>query len=257
MVLVLSSCKSECKTSGDCASKSCSLAKCEKKKCVYAPQSNCCGNGVKESIESGKPGSQCTCPQDYGKCEGRGKIKIGTRAEDAAYAHYYCSDSKCIMGVESKDAAPQNFLDTMNTGFFKASSIMKYNKPFDMGRDVFEFKVTLDDAGKDIVLPLKLTGIKMLFSGEYARSELLVAERGLDSSLAGIGESVTVNVPLNLDYRPQEIEEAGSIRYTIDYTYTKKIQTGRSQDGTILYEQQLVREKFLAPSKQVFFVRSG
>jgi len=209
-------------------------------------------------MESGKPGSQCTCPQDYGKCEGKGKIKVGPRFEDALYAHYYCStDSKCVLGVESKDAAPQNFLDTINTGFFKASSVMKYNKPFDMGNDVFELKVTLDDAGNDLVLPLRLTGIKMLFSGEYSRTELLVAEKDLESSLAGIGDSITINVPLNLGYRPQEIEESGSVRYTIDYTYIKKVQTGREQNGTVIYEQQLVREKFLAPSKQVFFVRSG
>lgn len=254
---MLSGCKSECKTSADCQLRACSLSKCESRKCVYTPQTSCCGNGIKDAMENGRPGSQCTCPQDYGKCEGRGKIKVGQRAEDAVYAHYYCSADKCVLGVESKDAAPQNFLDTINTGFFKASSIMKYSKPFDMGREVFELKITLDDTTKDLVLPLKLTGVKMLFSGQYSGTELLVAEKELDSPIAGIGESITINVPLNLDYKPQEIEESGSIRYTIDYTYVKKVQTGRAQDGTILYEQQLVREKFLAPSKQVFFVRSG
>ena len=67
-IVSISGCtKAECNVSSDCSSRACSITKCEAKKCTYTAQVNCCGNNVKEIIENGKPGNQCTCPQDYGK----------------------------------------------------------------------------------------------------------------------------------------------------------------------------------------------
>ena len=259
VLLALSSCeKPQCKTSADCSSRTCYLSKCEDKKCVYALQRNCCGNGINESIENGKPGNQCTCPQDYGKCEGKGKIKTGSRIEDATYVQYFCnSDNQCVLGVDKKDIIPLNFLDTINTGFFKASSVVRYSKPFDISKDSFEFTIKLDDFSKDLVLPVKLTNIKLLLSSEYARAELLIADKELDNVLSEIGKSVILSVPLNLDYRPQQAEEIGSVRYIIDYSYIKRVPSGKTPDGITLYKEELVRDRFTASSKQVFFVRSG
>jgi hypothetical protein len=208
-------------------------------------------------MESGRQGSKCACPEDYGKCEGKGKVKSGSKMQDAVYAHYYCDDDECVLGVEEKDALPQNFLDTISTGFFKASSIIKYNKPFDMGMDTFDLTISLDDEGKDLVLPIKATKIRLLFIGEGARSELLIAELDLDDEFNEIGDEMKISVPLNLDYKPQQLEESGSVKYSIDYTYAKKVPSGKAPDGTRLYEEEIVREKFTAPSKKVFFVRSG
>lgn len=258
-LIIISSCaKPECRTSSDCSSRTCFLSKCESKKCVYNLQRNCCGNQINDTTENGKPGNQCTCPQDYGKCQGKGKIRIGSRTEDAIYVHYYCNaDEQCVPGVEKKDVAPLNFLDTINLGFLKASSIIKYNKPFDPARDNFEFKITLDDASKDVVLPVKLTKAKLLYSSEYARAELLIAEKDLDSALGGIGEYSIVNVPLTLSYRPQELEEQGSLRYSIDYTYTRQVLSGKTANGTSIYNNEIKRETFTAPVKPVFFFRSS
>jgi len=258
-LIALAGCaKAECKTSADCGQKACSISKCESKKCVYTTQSNCCGNQVKEDVESGKPGNQCTCPQDYGKCEGRGKVKIGSRTEDTVYVHRLCNaENKCVMGIDRNDITPQNFLDQINPGFFKASSVAKYNRPFDVNRDYFEFKVSLDDAAKDLVFPVKLTKVKILYSSEYARTELLIAEKELDSVLNGIGDESVINVPLTLNYRPQEIEEQGSVRYSIDYTYTKQVLSGKTANGTNTYGTETARATFSAPIKPVFLVRSG
>src|SRR3989338_1693070 len=258
-LIVISGCaKPECRTSADCTPKTCSLSRCDSGKCAYAPQSSCCGNQVKESVESGKPGNQCTCPSDYGKCEGNGKIKIGSREEDAQYVKYYCSiDNQCVLGVEKKDVAPQNFLDLINTGFFKASSVIKYNKPFDAGRDSFEFTITLDDLGKDMILPIFLTKAKILYSSEYARAELLIAEKDIDSVLNGVWDKSTISMPLTLSYKPQEIEETGSIRYSIDYTYKKQVASGRKPSGENIYTNETVRATFTAPVKPVFLFRSS
>jgi len=257
--VILSGCKkAECQTSSDCSSKTCSVSKCEEKTCVYTPQANCCGNGVKDAIESGLQGNECTCPQDYGKCEGIPKIKVGVREEDAVYAKYLCNNfNQCVLGVESQEIAAQNFLDSIIVGFFKASSVVRYNKPFDMSKDSFEFKITLDDANKDLVLPLRITSIRVLFNGQNSRSELLVAEKSLNSIINNIGESVTIFVPLNLNYKPEEVEESGSMRYTIDYNYLKEVPSGVNPDGSTSTKLETVREKYTSPAKQVFFVKTG
>lgn len=258
-LIAISSCaKAECKTSADCQSRTCFLSKCESKKCIYTLQTNCCGNRVNDTTEDGKPGNQCTCPQDYGKCEGKGKVKIGSRIEDATYAHYYCNaNEQCVLGVEKNDVAPQNFLDTMDIGFFRASSVVKYNKPFDAKRDSFEFNVALDNIGKDLVVPVTLTKIRLLFSSEYTRIEQLIAEQDLGIALNGVGDQSSANVPLNLNYRPQDVEEAGGLRYIIDYAYKKKVASGKTANGTNVYSDEIVRASFTAPVKPVFFVRSG
>ena len=257
-IIAIGCTKAECSKSSDCLSKTCTISTCEKSKCSYTAEPNCCGNGLKESIKNGKPGNKCTCPQDFGKCDGKGKIILGKITKDAVYATYYCdSGNQCVLGVDKNDVNPQNFLDGISIGYFKASSVIKYNKPFDINKDYFEFKISLDDANSDLMLPITITSVKIMYTGQYSGSELLVAEKVLNSTLDNIGSTITISVPLNLDYRPHDIEETGSMRYSFDYTYAKKVQSGKSVNGTISYKQQVIREKFSATSKQLFMVRSG
>ena len=221
-------------------------------------QSNCCGNRINESIESGKSGSKCTCPQDYGICEGKPQVKRGARAEDATYAKYLCNGAeKCVVGIDSSDVAPQNFLDAMSTAYFKASAVVKYNKPFDMASDTFDIKITLDDLGKELKPPITFINTRILFSGESSRTELLIAEESLEEKLDTIGSPVTISVPLNLDYKPAQVEESGAIRYVLDYNYIKKVPSGRDSYGNPLYTEEPAREKFTSPPKQVLLVRTG
>ena len=80
LVFLLSSCgKKECSANADCGPRTCFAPKCDSGKCNFVMEKNCCGNRLKEQLESGKPGNQCTCPEDYGKCEGLEKIKVGSR----------------------------------------------------------------------------------------------------------------------------------------------------------------------------------
>src|SRR3989344_7435246 len=256
VLLMLSSCsRAECKTTADCLSKTCSVARCDEGKCIYSEQKNCCGNSLQETFEDGKPGDKCTCPQDYGKCEGIPKVRISGREQDATYARYHCNQyNRCVLGAESKDVSVQTFLDTINSDYFEASSIVKYNKPFDMKNDAFDMKITIDDANENLVMPVAFTGVKLLYTGVSSRSEQLIAETEVSASISRVGDSVTINFPLNVGYRPEEVEEAGSFRYVLDYSYTKKVQTGRSQDGSPIYEEQFTRQKFNSPAKQVFFI---
>ena len=250
--------KPECKTGSDCSSRPCTISSCQDSKCNYVLKRNCCGNHINETTEDNKPGNKCTCPQDYGTCEGKGKIKVGSRTEDAVYVHYYCSaENKCIFGADPNDVTNLNFLDSVNDGFLKASSIVKYNKPFDVNADSIELKVSLDDANKALVFPVKLTKVKLLFYGESSRAEQLIAEETLNSALNSVGGEANIKLLLNLNYRPQQLEESGTLRYSLDYTYTKQVVAGRASDGTALYNNELVRATFTAPSKPVIFIRSG
>lgn len=258
VLLLLGSCsKSECKATADCPSKACALPRCDGGSCVYAQQANCCGNGIKDPLEDGKPGDKCSCPKDYGKCEGVPKVKVGSREQDAVYAKYYCNQySRCVMGVSPGDASLQTFLDNVYDEYFEASSVVRYNKPFDMRKDSFEIKFTIDDANENIVMPVTLTGARILYTGVSSRSEQLIASKEIDVPITGVGESNALIVPLNLGYKPQEAEEAGSFRYVLDYTYTKNVQTGRDSRGNPTYEKEFVRSKYNSLSKQVFLVRS-
>lgn len=259
LTLTLSSCvpKSECKSNSDCSSRTCFLSKCESRKCSYSLVRNCCGNKLKEELEDGKPGNQCTCPSDFGVCGGKAKIKYGSRTEDAVYVHSYCDNDKCAYGVEKKDITTQNILDPIVSSSFKASSIIKYNKPFDAGKDVFEFKIVLDDTREGIILPVELTKLRLFYSSPYSKAELLVAEQDLNKALNNIGDGLLISLPLNLGYKPNEVEETGSIKYTIDYNYVRQIPNGKLPDGTVLYKEETNRDRFTSSGKQVFFVRTG
>ena len=125
-----------------------------------------------------------------------------------------------------------------------------------MSKDAFELKITLDDANKDLVMPVKFNKVQVLLSTDYSRSELLIAEKNIDNDIPMVGNTVTLNIPLNLDYRPQQVEETGTVRYVVDFSYNKRVVSSRKPDGSPVYDQELVREKFNSPSKQVFFVRS-
>jgi len=221
-------------------------------------QSNCCGNRLNESIESGKLGSKCTCPQDYGRCEGKPQVKRGARTEDATYARYLCNqEEKCVIGIDSNDVVPQNFLDAISTAYFRASAVAKYNKPFDMSLDTFDIKITLDDLEKELVSPIKFTNVRLLFTGESSRTELLIAEQNLEEEVDTISSPITISVPLNLDYKPRQVEESGAIRYVLDYNYVKNVPAGRDSKGNQIYNEEPAREKFTSPPKQVLLVRTG
>ena len=257
LLLIASCSKPECEKTLDCPRRNCQLARCSQEKCFYEAQKNCCGNRLNESIEDGMKGGKCTCPQDYGKCEGKPKIKVGARWEDTAYLHYFCNEKQeCILGIENKDLAVQNFLDQIDTYYFKMSSIPKFIKPFDVNSNQFEFRISLDEAHEELVFPVRVTKLKVLYSSQNARVEQLIADRDLDIFFNQVGDGALVNTFLNLQYRPKEYEELGSFRYSIDFTFEKKVPTGRTAQGEKTYAIEPDRVTYNSPSKPIFLVRS-
>lgn len=260
VLLVLSACAKkevECATSADCLQKACHISRCAEDKCSYNMQTNCCGNGLQEGTENGKPGNKCSCPKDYGACEGRGRVGIGGRTQNTTYIYYHCNEKEeCVFGINEKDIEIQNFYDTISIGFFKASVLVTYNKPINVNRGTFKFRISLDDAGKDIVLPVTLTKLKLFYSPDLSRAEQIISEKELDSNVANIGDEILIEAPLGLGYKPKEVEETGSFRYVIDYKYEKSIATGKAPNGSFIYSNELVRSSFNSLAKPVFFVKS-
>ncbi|MBI2208758.1 hypothetical protein HYU50_04660 [Candidatus Woesearchaeota archaeon] len=226
----------ECKVDADCGKRTCSSASCADNECTYNTVQNCCGNKIKDSIEDGKLGNSCTCPQDYGTCAGKAEIQAGGRTYDAQYVQYFCENAECVLGVPPEDIRPVTLLDEKDFGLFTLETTVTYNEPFDAAKDTFAFRISLKDYKEGIVLPVNLN--KLLLKN----GEILFGEKEVKLALGKIGDTVTVNVPL--DYRLEQVEEAGGLTYQMNYEYTQKVKDERLQDGSYSYKDELVRDDY-------------
>lgn len=251
LIVLISGCKKvECEVNSDCSSKKCNTVKCVDKKCQYSITENCCGNKLKEEIEDGKPGNKCTCPEDYGKCEGKGEIQIGSRTYDTEYLKYLCENDECVFGVDEEDIKELTLLDERDFSYFKLETLTTFNQPFDTRKDNFNFRITLKDTSEDLVLPVKINKI-ILRDGE-----VLFGEKDVEQVLNDIGEKITVEVPVTYDL--EQLEEERRLSYKMDYEYTKKVKDERLADGSYSYKDELVRDDYENRFQtKIFFLRSG
>lgn len=236
----------ECKADSDCAKKACNTVKCEKKKCDYTVKKNCCGNGMKEETEDGKKGNTCACPADYGKCEGRGKIKAGTKEVDAKYLERICKDDKCVLDVNKDNVNEIQLIDDKFLKFFRLESIISFNKPFIINKDKINIKFTLKDVENDLVFPIKITNIKFI-KGEY-----FYGETPLDIEFTAVGNYSEISIPL--DYEMQSIEEEKILGFRIDYEYLYKVKVGKNDTEIRGPERTMYDKQF---GEKIFFVSAG
>jgi len=240
----------ECEVNADCGKRTCSAASCVDRQCKYSTVQNCCGNKIKDSIENGKPGNSCTCPADYGACTGKAKIQVGGRTYDAQYMQYFCENDGCVLGVPLEDIRPVTLLDEGEFNLFTLETTVTYNEPFDVNKDAFAFRISLKDYKEGIVLPVDLNKI-LLKNGE-----ILFGEREINSALEKVGDTVTINVPL--DYHLEQVEEVGGLTYQMNYEYIQKVKDERLQNGSYSYKDELVRDGYQKRfTTKITFVRSG
>lgn len=240
----------ECSVTSDCSQKTCSTVSCVGNQCVNTPIPNCCGNNIQEEIEDGKPGNQCTCSADYGACEGRGKVKVGSRTFDAEYLRYFCENDVCVLGVPEENVRSVTLLTERDFNLFKLETTVTFNEPFDVAKDTFTFRVSVLDDSEDIVFPIKLTKL-ILKDGE-----ILFGEKQLDSILTEVGDSVTMSS--SVSYSPQEVEEVRRLSYQINYEYKKSVRDKKLPNGTYTFKSELVRDDYQERlSSKITFLRSG
>ena len=249
--IFLNSCgKAECKKDSDCLSTTGQKVSCIDKQCKSTLIPNFCGNDKKEETEDGKPGNKCTCPQDYGKCEGRLKIGEGRRAIDSKFLMYHCDNEVCVLGVPEEDVREITLLDERDFNLFKWETTVTYNEPFDVKKDAFSFKIYVADDSDDIVFPIKLNRI-ILRDGE-----LIFGEKQIELSLDAVEESITFEAPVSFNL--EEPEEVKRLSYKINYEHEKRVRDQRLDDGTYSYKNELVRDDYEKRfTTKINFVRSG
>jgi hypothetical protein len=226
----------ECKVADDCSQRSCNKVSCRESQCVYDPVPNCCGNQAKDAIENGKPGNKCTCPQDYGACEGKAFKTVSNRKIDYDYIRYFCENSECILGVPSEDIRPVTLLREGSLDLFKFEVTLKYNDPFDTTKDFFDFTFTLKDDTDNLIYPVRLNKI-ILIDGE-----VLYGERNLKLLLDGIGDSIVFKVPVS--HILKNLEESRGLTYKIDFEYEQRVRSTRLPNGTYSYTKEAVRRTY-------------
>jgi len=233
-MLFLAGCGGECKTSTDCkATNKCDMVNCVEKKCSHNFKPNCCGNGQEDALENGKPGSKCSCPEDYGACEGRGKIEYRQdKFMDTKFLQRFCEGNECIFGVPKENIVDKQLVDEKEFSFFTLGTIITYKEPFDITADSFKFRFTLKDDSADLVYPIKLTSIQVLRASE------MLGEKVMTTEFIAVGNSDEVIVPLS--YTTTKLEEYDqALGFKLYYEYTKRIKISSEE-----YREELVRDSY-------------
>jgi hypothetical protein len=226
----------ECSANSDCNQRTCSTASCIQNQCKYTIIPNCCGNSLKEAVENGKAGSSCTCPADYGACEGKAQSIVNGRAFETEYVEKFCQQDECITGVPKEKIRQISLLDEHDFNFFIVETIVTYNEPFDASGDLFRFRISVKDDSQDLVFPIKLNKI-ILKDGE-----IVYGEKQLDLFLNGLGDTVKFDIPVF--YQLENVEKVGRLSYQINYEYNKRVKETRLPNGSYSYKQELVRDDY-------------
>jgi len=255
VVLLTSGCK-ECKISSDCDSKvreefkgysnECLDVACINNKCDINVIISCCGNKI---CEANAGENKCLCEKDCGKCSGRGKIQIGSKTYDTEYLEYQCNkDNDCVLGIDESLIRTIDLTDEKAFSYFKIGITSSLDQPFNIDSSKFKVKIQLEDADKDLVLPVTVTSLKLV------EKELLIGEKELDGTLNYIGDYFIESIPISKDSM-RNIEEEKRLSLVIGYTYTIKEMTGHDSEGNPIYENKAKRSTYTKSySSKMLFV---
>ena len=151
--------------------------------------------------------------------------------------------------MDKEDVKETTLLDERDLSYFKLETLATFNKPFDTRKDYFNFRISLKDTNDALVLPIKINKI-LLRDGE-----ILFGERNVDQILNGIGDQVTVRVPVT--YELEQPEEQRGLSYKLNYEYTKKVKD-KFVNGSYTYKEELVRDDYeMKFQTKIFLVKSG
>ncbi len=228
--------KLECTAAGDCAEQTGKTASCVEGKCSYSPILHVCGNGLCEKTENENP---CSCPNDckIPKCEGKYKLTIDGKTEDARVLTLYCGENKCKIGVKTQVL---RYLKEMEreTPFGKLKFKIDYPEPLDITkRDFFTLTIQLIEFERDVS---KERGVELYQISFFSKDRL--AEKPLNNVfLKELRVSREIKIPLSITRLPQR-ELLTNVGMRIDYGFTRldKISATETREiprtGTIEYD---------------------
>lgn len=213
--------KDSCKLDSDCQDKKCMNKLCENKMCNYNPISNCCGNGIKEDIEDGVPGSSCSCPEDYGPCQGPVN----------EYLEYVCNeDLSCAMEV--KKSLLKLLTKTNNVDLDKISLaiVSTYNQPFNLKKDTINIDFLVKSMS-ELINEFKIKKITLLMREKQDRMVKL-GEKEVEKYLWDVGDKVEEKLIPNF-VTNNTSNKLKDLIIQVDYEYIKLSKT-RSTTSKIM-----------------------
>lgn len=237
LFLILGGCqKPECENAADCAEQTGKTASCVEGKCSYTPLPGMCGNGLCEKNENENP---CSCPSDckIPKCEGKYKLAIDGKTEDARVLMLYCAENKCKIGVKTQ--VPRYLKEIeREISFGKIKFKVDYPEPLDVTkRDFFTLAIQLVELEKDVS---KERGIELYLVSFFSKDRL--AEKPLNNVfLKDLRVPREIKIPLSITRLPQR-ELLTNVGMRIDYGFTRldKISATETREiprtGTIEYD---------------------
>jgi len=205
LIFTISCSKKECEKTLDCDQKRCFTVSCDEGVCNYEPKENCCGNDIKEELEDGKPGNECTCPQDYGRCD----------KSEGDYLERYCKDEECVPGVDEENIKRVKLSNDKALSPCEINIYKEYDEPFIVGKSNILIKFTIIDIDNDIKPPIIITKLRLFESGE----DYLLGEKDVNLKLAGIGDEASTE--LNFSYDMDKSEEEKKIKLVMNYQYNQ------------------------------------
>ncbi len=229
-LIFIVSCSRECNKAFDCKPRTCYTPKCVGGLCEYNPKDNCCGNGIKDDIEDGKPGNECTCPQDYGRCE-------GTKGE---FLEKYCKGDECVWGVPEDEIQRLVFSEDKTLNIFDIELITKYDDPFVMGTSNITIKINLKDDDEKLVYPIVFKKFRLF------ERNLLLGQVSTNLRLDQVGDSIEVKVPF--DFSMNEPEEKKTVTLKVDYEYIYSTSQGNQLKRDNFQEVYSNKFMFVNPS---------
>ncbi|MEM4755928.1 MAG: hypothetical protein QW594_02235 [Candidatus Woesearchaeota archaeon] len=207
--------KPECKNDLDCTAGACFVATCNKGACQQTPIDNCCGNKIKEQIESGKPGNSCTCPKDYGACS----LDASIPKDQTKYFMAYCTngnnaDSICRIDTNSSMQEEQRSThDLLSDSAKTVKATIVFPTPFNAKKDLFTFHIEPKQlSGIDGLKLLTIKGTATKPSGQ----KISVLDIPVNRNIWSAGESITIKAPLILSV-PELSTQFKQLTFTFDF----------------------------------------
>ena len=259
MVILISGCK-ECKTSLDCSdyvrenygsySKNCLDIDCIENKCSVDVENNCCGNNDCEKTES-----ECSCPDDCGKCSGKAKVQSGSKKVDAEYLEYGCENNKCMLTFDKSVVRTLDLYDDKTFSYFKWDIMTSIDQPFDIDNSKFKVSIELKDTDKKLIpSSVVITRLKLI---DRVERGLIVGQIDTESTLNVIGDSITEIIPIKPDSL-KDIEDEKKLELVVEYTYKIKEKAGSDSEGEPIYEEKIERKTYSETyNSKIFFVNPG
>ncbi|MFH1510956.1 MAG: hypothetical protein ABIF10_04635 [Candidatus Woesearchaeota archaeon] len=201
-LLVIAGCG--CKSDDECSvTNHCYIPKCSDGKCLENPKMNCCGNSRQDKIEDDQPGNKCTCPQDYGICDGStGKYLMQGCVNDICYVMI---DPKKVTTASSSDIAKSRGVE------FKVQSV--WNQPFNLDKDTFAVKIQL----ANLLPAINQVRIRKLelYAQDSAKQLVLLSEKEMQKSLWQAGDFFEEE--LALDFASAKEDDLSSFKLVISF----------------------------------------